>query len=133
MKITSKFFDDENWSLYASLQTMVILAIMRIGIKDIFTLRVLVLASIISMMSGKVVPRLIYSFFLCLMVWSNSGEKFYGLTLFTILATFVSAIIPRKNKVYNVFYENKIAKTGLWIGIWVWLLYMPYLIYKKAK
>ena len=136
MKIINKFFDNNSWSIYASLQTIIIIIIMKIGITNFnpnfsIDLKFLTLASLISMMESKLLlPKLIYSFFLCLLTWSK--KNFYINTFFTILATFIIHFIPYNNKIHKLFINNRLLSLLLWIGIIIWLLYFIYkIIYYK--
>ena len=87
MKITNIFFDKNEWSIYATIQTLIIIIIMKIGIKNI-NLRFLVLSSLIAMIKGELLPKLIYVFFLCLLTWSND-KSFFQNTFYTILAAII--------------------------------------------
>ena len=69
MKIQFRFFDKQEWSIFATLQTIVILVIYRLGFKK-FDLKLLVLSSLIAMMQGDMIPRVIFAFFLSLIVLS---------------------------------------------------------------
>ena len=132
MKVISKFLDQESWSLFATLQTIVILTCMRIGF-PINNLKALVFASLIAFMSGELLPRLIYTSFLCMIIWSNyKGIKFVRYTLFTLLGAFVVYFIKRDNPFYKLFYEKRVLKYPLMVGIALWMAYIPYLLYKEV-
>ena len=132
MKVISTFLDQESWSLFATLQTVVILICMRIGF-PINNLKALVFASLIAFMSGELLPRLIYTSFLCMIIWSNfKGMKFVRYTLFTLLGAFVVYFIKRDNKIYKLFYEKKALKYPLMVAIAIWMAYIPYLLYKEV-
>ena len=104
---------------------------MRIGF-PINNLKALVFSSLIAFMSGKLLPRLIYTFFLCMVIWSNfKGLEFMKYTLFTLLGALVVYFIKQDNKIYKLFYERKELKYPLILAIAVWMLYIPYLIYKE--
>ena len=83
------------------------------------------------MMESKLLlPKLIYSFFLCLLTWSKN--TFYINTFFTLLATFIIHFIPFNNKIHKLFVNNKLLSSLLWTGIIIWLLYFIYkIIYYK--
>ena len=51
-----KFFDVEELSIYATFQTIVVLGILQFGF-NVFTLKILVLSSLIAMMQGNLLPR----------------------------------------------------------------------------
>lgn len=133
MKVISKFFDENDWSLYATLQTIIILICMRLGF-PINNLKALVFASIIAFMSGDLFPRLIYTFFLSMVIWSNfKGLQFIKYTFFSLLGSFLTFFIKKNNKIYNFILNNKILKFLLIIGIAIWMFYIPYLLLKKIE
>ena len=129
MKVISHFFDKVEWSLFATLQTLIILLIFKLGI-SINQLHVLVFASILSMMKGDLLSKLIYSFFLSLMVWKDKKE-FMIATILTLLSVVVTHFIKQNNKLYKLFTNNIILKNILIIAIAIWMFYIPYLLYKK--
>ena len=131
MKVISKFFDNEKWSIFASLQTVIILACMKLGM-NINSLKPLVLSSIIAFMSGNVFAKLIYTFFLCIVVWSNDKD-FYKYTLVTLLGCFIASLVKEDNKIYILFYKNKLLKYLLLLLIVLWMIYIPYLLIKQTK
>ena len=59
MIVSFKFFDKDKWSVHATLLTVIILMIYRLGIKNIIQLKLLVLASLIAMIQAKLLPKLI--------------------------------------------------------------------------
>ena len=131
MIITSRFFDVEEWSMYATLQTIIILSIMKIGF-PINNLKVLVLSSMLAFMSGDLLPRLIYTFFLCMLVWSDFGwKKSIRYTIFTLLGVLVVYFIKKSNSIYSRIYKEEILKNVLRIGIILWMCYIPYMMISK--
>jgi len=127
MKITSRFFDTNDWSLYATLQTLYIIIIMRMGME--FDIKMLALASIIFLMEGSRVSKLIYVFFLCLITWP--GDDFIRKTAFTILATLITSYILYDNKIHKLFIKNVYIRNLLWLCIWGWFGLMLYLLKDK--
>ena len=128
MEIKIKFFDKLDWSIYATLQTIIVLLILKLKIKNIINIKILVLSSLISMMEGKLLPKLIYTFFLCLLV--HDKKEFINNTIITLLACLIINYINKDNPIYNLFFENKIMKNLLILCIGLWMIYIPYLLYK---
>lgn len=123
-----RFFDTTTWSIFATLQTILILLIFRLGF-DINKLKILVLASLLAMMQGKLPARVIFAFFLSLMVWDK--DEFFKGIIFTLIATVVAAYIPYYNSVHQLFLRNKILKNIMFLSIIFWFIYMIYLIFNK--
>ncbi len=125
-----RFFDMEAWSIFATLQTIIILFIFSLGMK-IYNLKILVLASLIAMMQGKFLPRIIFAFFLSLIVW-NKNEFVMG-TILTIIAAAITALVPYNNPVHKLFLENRILKMGTYLSIVLWFILIIYLTSKNLK
>jgi hypothetical protein len=122
MIISFKFFDKEEWSVHATLLTVIILIIYRAGIKNIMQLKLLVLASLIAMIQGELLPKLIFTFFLCLLVWNNK-DFLLGTTL-SLIAAIVTYYIPLNNIITNTINNNTILKyiTFAFIALWFILI-----------
>ena len=128
MKIQFRFFDKEEWSIFATLQTIIILAIYRLGFKK-FDLKLLVLSSLIAMMQGDMIPRVIFAFFLSLIVWSKD-EYLIG-TVLTVLAAGITGLIPQNNPVHNLFMKNQVLKYSLLLCVLIWFGVISYMIYEE--
>ena len=131
MKITNIFFDKNEWSIYATIQTLIIIIIMKIGIKNI-NLRFLVLSSLIAMIKGELLPKLIYVFFLCLLTWSND-KSFFQNTFYTILAALIVNYIPYNNKIHKLFSKNTYLRLLLFSSIFLWFIYILFLLYRNIN
>ena len=128
MKIQFRFFDKEEWSIFATLQTIVILAIYRLGFKK-FDLKLLVLSSLIAMMQGDMIPRVIFAFFLSLIVWTKD-EYLIG-TVLTVLAAGITGLIPQNNPFHKLFMKDKVLKYSLITSIVGWFGVISYMIYQE--
>ena len=123
-----RFFDKEPWSIYATLQTIVILLIFKMGF-NIFTLKILVLSSLISMMQGNLLPRLIFAFFLSLLVWEPE-DILLGAFL-TVISALITYYIPYDNVIHRLFLDNSILNYILKASIIIWFIVIVYLMFKK--
>ena len=123
-----RFFDKEPWSIYATLQTIIVLGILKFGF-NIFTLKILVLSSLISMMQGNLLPRLIFAFFMSLLVWEP--EQFILGSFLTVLAALITYFIPYNNVIHRLFIDNKILNYILKASIVIWFIIILVLLYKK--
>lgn len=131
MKVSFTFLDKEEWSFFATLNTIVILIIMKLGM-DINSLKPLVFASLISMLEGELLSKLIFISFLCIVVWSNQND-FLKVSMFSLLACFVVHFIKQDNKVNKIVKKNKLLKILLRIAISLWMIYVSYLVLKKTN
>ena len=132
MIVTSKFLHYENWSILATLRTIIILSIISLGI-DINNINVLVFSSILAFMDGKILPKLIYTLFLCILIWNQKGIHFFKYTLLTLVACLIAHQFKETNIIFKLFYNNKFLKYLLIFAIILWIFYIPYLLYKKLK
>ena len=131
MKVSFTFLDKEEWSFFATINTIVILIIMKLGM-NINNLKPLVFASLISMLEGNLLSKLIFVSFLCMVVWSNQSD-FVKVSFFSLLACFVVHFIKQDNKVNQIVKKNKLLKILLRISISLWMIYVSYLVLKKTN
>ena len=73
MKSTFTFFDKEIFSIYATFYTIIPIFLLFLFKK--INLQTLVLSSIISMMSGKIIDKIIFTIFLCLLIINKKNYK----------------------------------------------------------
>lgn len=127
MYIKNIFFDKSEWSIYTTIQTLFIIIIMKLGIYEI-DIPFLVLASLIAMMKGQLVPKLIYTIFLCLLTWSTSIH-FVQNTFFSVLATYIVHYIKYNNKLHKYTSNNFYGRNLVFISIIGWFITIVYLLY----
>ena len=120
MIVSFKFFDKEEWSLYATLQTLIPLIIYYLGFGNINNIPLLTLSSLIAMMQGELLNKLIFSFFLSMLIWKD--KKLILGSILTLLATYITSIIPRNNKIYNYILNNKYLKNLIKLSIICWFI-----------
>ena len=128
MFVNFRFFDKEEWSVFATLQTIVILAIFSLGV-NINKLETLVFSSLIAMLQGDLLPKLIFTFFLSMIVW-NDNDFICG-TAVTILAVLVTNFIDYNNYVHKLFYNNKLLINLVRLSITIWFIYIIYMMYHE--
>ena len=127
MKVVSRFFDNNEWSVYATLQTIIPLAILYLGSHNNI-LKYLVVSSLIGMMEGTIKERAIYSFFLSLMIWS--GNTFVLNTSLTVISAILTGLIPYNNIVHKYVLSNKILTNTVYFTIFIWFVIIIHLIKK---
>lgn len=127
MRVVSRFFDNNEWSIYATIQTLIPLIILRLGKQD-NTLKYLVMSSLIAMMEGNVIDRAVYSFFLSLMVWQGDLVN----TTLTVIAAIITGMIPYNNIVHKYIMSSKILTNIAYLVIIIWCIFILYLIKKTV-
>lgn len=128
MLVSFRFFDKELWSVFATLQSMIILTIFYFTVY-LNKLETLVFASLIAMLQGNLIPKLIFTFFLSLIVWDK--KEFYSGSLATILSVVITHYIDYENSLHKLFYNNILLINLVRLSITAWFIYIIYLINKK--
>ena len=126
MFISFRFFDKKEWSIYATIQTIIILILFYPFFN--YTLEILTLASIISMIDGDLFAKIIFIFFLCILTFWREREnnKFWINSLIVCIVTLIMDKIPINNKIYKFIEKSNIIKAFLFIGIFIWMFYFSY-------
>tara|TARA_Y100000768_G_C23828798_1_gene610278 strand:- start:24 stop:428 length:405 start_codon:yes stop_codon:yes gene_type:complete len=130
MLVNFRFFDKEMWSVFATLQSVIILVIFYLGV-NLNKLETLVFASLIAMLQGDLLPKLIFTFFLSLIVWDK--KEFFSGVLVTILSVIITHCIDYNNVVHKLFYDNLLLINLVRLSITLWFIYIIYLINKKIN
>tara|TARA_Y100000768_G_scaffold378207_1_gene352356 strand:+ start:26 stop:415 length:390 start_codon:yes stop_codon:yes gene_type:complete len=128
MLVSFRFFDREHWSVYATIQAFIILSVFSFGV-NINRLETLVFSSLIAMLQGDLFAKLIFTFFLSLIVWSKNEFKIGS--LLTILAVLITDKISLNNRVHKLFYSNVLLLNVVRIAIVAWFIYILFLLRKK--
>lgn len=134
MKVEFNFFHDVNWSMYGTLQTLILLIVLLIGNKSltIFDLQFLVLISVISMMNkADPLPRLLFISFLCLVLWPRDKYFFRNGLLTMIAGLLLVFMYPHKNWITKNILNTIPYKVFFYISVPLWMLWCIYLAGKK--
>jgi len=134
MIVSFKFFDNQKWSLYATMISLINLIIFYIGfyligVPSFYSLNTLVFISLLAMISGKLLPKLIFVFFLCMICW-NEHEFLMG-TILALICIIISHYIPRNNIIMNYIENNIIIKNIIILSIVIWFIIIIQLIISK--
>lgn len=120
MRVTSRFFDVADWSLYASLQTTVVLIVFKL-LKVKFELRVFILASLMSMMTGKLIDKMTMAFFLGMLLWAGK-KNFLKNVLVVILAQWIIHYLKMENPVYKFINDTQILRGFVFALVALWMI-----------
>lgn len=128
MNVKFKYFDNEEWSVFATINTFIPMTLLYLfNIK--LDLKTLTLSSLIGMMSGDLLSKIVFYIFLSLLIYKK--DKTYILTsLIFILSIIIIHFIPYNNIVQKFILKNKININIFRIIIIVWFLYFFYTLYK---
>ena len=76
MKLSFKFFDKEEWSVYATLNTIIILILLKLFNQQ-YNYQTLIFLSLIGMMDGELLPKILFTGFLNFLVMDCTEEWIY--------------------------------------------------------
>lgn len=127
MIINFRFFDKEEWSIYATCHTIIFL--ITYGLFKMLNLKVLILSSLFAMLSGELIPKMIFSSFLSLLVW-DGYQLLNGIiiTLFLILVTSQKIYIENIKRISKYIIPNIFLKNIIRLLIVLWFILIIYLI-----
>ena len=124
MELKLKFFDKEEWSMYGTINVMIPFLSL-IVLQQKISYDTLILASIIGMMKGDLIPKIIFTGFLNFLVYEKNIEWIFRSILF-VVSTFIIHFIPYNNIVHKTVMNNNIL---LWIMRSIVLIWMCYIFY----
>jgi hypothetical protein len=125
MEIKLKFFDKEEWSMYGTIN-VIIPFLLLIFLRQRISYDTLILASIIGMMKGDLIPKIIFTGFLNFLVYEKNIQWVFRSIIF-VISTFIIHYIPYNNIVHQTVMNNN---SLLWVMrtiIFIWMCYIFYL------
>jgi hypothetical protein len=128
MKISFKFLDKEKWSIYATLNTIIPFLAM-ILTKQKINLEIMVFSSIICMMEGKLIPKILFSGFLNFLVMKKD-IKWIVRSLIYVISIIIIHNIKYNNSIHLLAYKYKIFVI---IAIIIWMIYIFKFIFNNMK
>jgi len=121
MLVRFKFLDTEQWGVYATLRTLIALCLFAIG-GFLFEFPTLILASLIGMIQGGLMERIIFVFFMTLLFYRRSFDYLKKLA-FVILAV-ISTSFLKEGGSLHLWLGQYLMVTR--IAIALWFLYIFY-------
>lgn len=127
MKVDFKFFHNEKWSVIASINTLIPIILLYI-FKIKLDIKTLTLSSLIGMMSGELMSKIIFYIFISLIFFEKD------INYVKLNAIFIMSIIILNNKTLNDKIRNISNKKYIIylfrIIILLWFLYFFNMLYK---
>ena len=132
MKLTFKFLDKEEWSIYATINVAVILLLFLVTRQKI-NVQSLVFMSLLGMMEGPLLEKIIFTGFLNFLVYQPNYNWIIRSILYIIAIVLIN-YIPYNNIVQETI-ENNMVFLNIFRGIvGVWMVYILYkIIYPISK
>jgi hypothetical protein len=128
MNVKFKFFDTEKWSIFATVNTIIPITLLYI-FKIKLDIKTLTLASLIAMMSGNLISKLVFYIFMSLLIYKKNKNYMYTNIVF-ILSIIIIHFIPLNNKIQKIIIQNNYTIYIFRIIIVLWFLYFFYYLYK---
>ena len=128
MNVKFKFFDTEKWSIFATVNTIIPITLLYI-FKIKLDIKTLTLASLIAMMSGNLISKLVFYIFMSLLIYKKNKNYMYTNIVF-ILSIIIIHFIPLNNKIQKIIIQNNYTIYIFRIIIVLWFLYFFYNLYK---
>ena len=132
MKLTFRFLDKEEWSIYATINVAIILLLFLVTGQKI-NVQSLVFMSLLGMMEGPLLEKIIFTGFLNFLVYEPNHNWIIRSILYIIAIVLIS-YIPYNNKIQKTI-EKYIIFLNIFRGIvGVWMVYILYrIIYPISK
>jgi hypothetical protein len=128
MNVRFIFFDKEKWSIYATLNTCIPLLLLYLFNYE-FDIKNLTISSLISMMKGDLISKIIFYIFLSFLFYKREKEYIYINSLF-ILSIIIIHYVPYENKFQMDILNNNINIHIFRMIILIWfLVFIKKLIY----
>jgi hypothetical protein len=125
MYVQYSFFDKEIWSIYATLNTCIPL-ILFIIFRQTLDIQTLTLSSLIGMMRGNLLSKIIFTTFLSLLSFQNKLD--IKRLFISIISIIIIHYIPYNNFIQLKIYNNKYLLFLFRITIFLWIFYFMYKI-----
>lgn len=122
MLLSLRFLDKESWSFHATLTTIIPLVLFYIFRQTLNT-QSLVLMSLLSMMQGTLLAKILVTGFLCFVVFEPTEEWIYRSLLY-VISTCIIHMIPTNNPVHSFVMRHNYIQYVLIAIIIVWMIYI---------
>jgi len=129
MNVKFNFFDNEEWSVYATIKTVIPIILLYIFNINL-DLKTLTLSSLIGMMSGDITSKIIFYIFLSLLIFKKEINFIYTNFIFILSIIIIHFFIPYDNNIKKYILKNKFMNNIFRLIILIWFLYFFYLLFK---
>jgi len=126
MELVFKFFDKEEWSMYGTINVLVPF-ILLLAFRQKLTISVLIIASLLGMMKGDLLSRILFTGFLNFLVYEKNKDWVIRSIIF-VVSTIIMNYIPYGHKFHRMVMESSILLNVFRITIALWIIYIFYLM-----
>jgi len=131
MELTFRFLDKENWSFYATLNVLIPLFLFIIC-KQRIDLQALIFMSLLGMMEGDLLPKIIFTGFLDFLVYNPSNEWVIRSSIF-VVSVYLMNLVKINNPIQQFVMNSEPLQWLLRILILLWILYIFFIIYSSLR
>ena len=128
MELIFRFFDKEEWTTYGTLNVIIPLVIF-ILFRQKLTASLLIFMSLLGMMHGDILAKILFTGFLNFLVFENS-IAWIGRSILLVISVVLMHMVPYKNQVHMTVYNNELGMNMTRAAIIIWMSYILYLILK---
>jgi len=128
MELILRFFDKEKWSFNATINVLIPLILFVLAGQKL-DLQALIFMSLIGMMEGDLLSKIMMTGFLNFLVYKPTTEWIMRSIIFVVSVIIINYIPQNdKNPLYKLVTSSEIAKWVMRIIILIWMCYVGYLI-----
>jgi len=128
MELIFRFFDKEKWSFNATINVLIPFILFLLTEQKL-DLQALIFMSLIGMMEGDLLSKIIMTGFLNFLVYKPTTEWIIRSIIFVVSVIIINYIPQNdKNPLYKLVTSSEIAKWMMRIIIFIWMCYIAYLI-----
>ena len=131
MELTFRFIDKENWSFYATLNVLIPLFLFII-FKQRIDLQALIFMSLLGMMEGDLLPKILFTGFLNFLVYNPSNEWVIRSSIF-VVSVYLMNFVKINNPIHQFVMNSEPLQWLLRIIILLWMLYIFFIIYSSLQ
>jgi len=131
MKLTFKFLEKEEWSMFGTLNTFIPL-ILTIITKQKVDLKNMILSSVISMMDGNLLPKILFTGFMNFMLMEET-KNWVIQSFIYVVSVIIIHQIKYNNFIHKFSYQNEFIKSILILLIILWMIRIFDIIFIKSN
>lgn len=124
MELKVKFFDKESWSIHGTINAFISLLLL-ILFKQKITTQLLIKISILGMMDGALIPKMIFALFISLLIFDGSIGMIQT-TIISLFSVYLCHFIPKNNIVAKSIENNIVLLNIFRVIIFLWMTYISY-------
>ena len=126
MNVNFRFLDQEHWSVYATINCSIIL-ILLILCKQTLDLHTLIIVSLLGMMQGNLISKLIFTGFLSSVLF-RKNMQWVSKTIIFLISVIIISYIPFNNYLQNIILNNTLFLWLFRLLILGWFIYIANLM-----